>query len=67
MHLLAPTKRSAFYIEEKRQTEERHIIPLHLIVLHLPANGGHGTEPNPTRAVHRGTDWTLLSKALTWR
>lgn len=37
MHLLALTKRSAFYIEEKRHTEERHISPVHLIVLHLPA------------------------------
>lgn len=37
MHLLAPTKRSAFYIEEKRHKEERHISPVHLIVLHLPA------------------------------
>ncbi len=37
MHLLALTKRSAFYIEEKRHKEERHISPVHLIVLHLPA------------------------------
>lgn len=37
MHLLAPTKRSAFYIDEKRHKEERHIIPIHLIVLHMPA------------------------------
>lgn len=33
MHLLAPTKRSAFNIEEKRHIEERHISPVHLIVL----------------------------------
>lgn len=37
MHLLALTKRSAFYIEEKRHIEERHISPVHFIVLHLPA------------------------------
>lgn len=65
MHLLAPTKRSAFYIEEKRHIEERNISLVHLIVLHRPAKGGHSTEPDTIPAVHRGTDWTLLSKALT--
>lgn len=36
MHLLALTKRSAFYTEDKRHIEDRHISPIHLIVLHLP-------------------------------
>lgn len=36
MHLLALTKRSAFYFEEKRRIEERHISPVCGIVLRLP-------------------------------
>lgn len=35
MHLLAPTIRSAFNLEEKRQMEERHIRPIGSVALHL--------------------------------
>lgn len=38
---------------QRKGKQKTHIIPHHLIVLHLPANGGHGTQPNPTQAVHR--------------
>jgi len=58
MHLMALTKRSAFYIEEKRHIEERHISPVHLIVLI--------TEPDIIPAEHRETDCTLLAKASSW-
>lgn len=59
MHLLALTIRSAFYTEEKRHKKDRHISPVHLIVLHLPVKGGHSTQPDSIHAVHRGTDWCV--------
>lgn len=68
MHLLALTKRSAFYIEEKRHTEERERHSSRSFYCSPPASkGGHSTEPATIPAAHRETDWTLLSKALTWR
>lgn len=67
MHLLALTKRSAFYTEEKRHIEERDTLVLFIfIVLHLPVRQGHITEPDNISAAQQGTDWTVLSKAWRW-
>lgn len=67
MHLLAPTKRSAFYIEEKRHKEERHISPVHLIVLHLPANEVTAQSQIPSLLSTEGLTVKGLDLEVTYR